>query len=219
MRCTVIWRVHFEELYESNSADECEKREEGLEAGSHNRSSGSDREGVAELVTDARGAGRRIEDRDEEARVRIAYLVAWRRRHRAAAKRPFGRIGVVEVRDEKRVGTIAISAAGAVGSGDILRVFGVHLRDLDAGAVRVAVGEAIHERGVRRVVDALHVGRVREIAERRLRPGHALHVARAEQLSARAERRYAVAVVNRGDDTHCHEAHRHRRTRVRVLPT
>ena len=50
--------------------------------------------------------------------------------------------------------------------------------------MRVAVGEAIHERGVRRVVDALHVGRVREIAERRLRPGHALHVARAEQLSA-----------------------------------
>ena len=46
--------------------------------------------------------------------------------------------------------------------------------------VRVTVREAIHERGVGRVVDALHVGRVREIAERRLRPGHALHVSRAE---------------------------------------
>ena len=58
MRCTVIRRLHFEELYETNSADECEKCEEGLEAGSHNRSSGSDRKGVAELITDARGAGR-----------------------------------------------------------------------------------------------------------------------------------------------------------------
>ena len=37
-----------------------------------------------------------------------------------AAKWPVGRVGVVEVRDEKRVGTIAIGAAGAVGIGDIL---------------------------------------------------------------------------------------------------
>ena len=138
----------FDELYEANSEDECEKREEGLETGSHDRSSGSDREGVAELIADARAAGRRIEDGDEEACVRIADLVVRRRRSRAAAKRPFGRAGVVEVRDEQRVGTIAIDTAGAVGSGDILWVFGVHFRDLYAAALCTEheMGERLCER-------------------------------------------------------------------------